>query len=315
MVKKLSCASVFLVFLSLIFSSCNAPRSILTSGKVLPKNEVRFGRNYTFNISSAPIERSVKGSYQLANDASNSDTVKYSQQIQNLNSAFLAYCLDPIGYNTETFFRYGLGHHLDLGFRNTGGADAFDMNYQFLGSNKNFNESTASGMYGSIGLQYSWENYRFVNVHMFDKVQNLFGIQMSRKDLTVPLVFSKSFGPEERVGCFSFGLVYSHSFVKYKISTKDIYNVSQNTNIPTNLLAPVSGNMNFGAYGAFLNVKIGKRFIFFNFSLSAYYQNYGRYPLLGGSTVLLKGISIVPSYGLQFNILPKAKKKPEGTQI
>jgi hypothetical protein len=315
MLKKLSFATSLLILFALLFSSCNAPRSILTSGKVVPKNEARFGRNYTFNISSAPIERSVKGSYHLAENLSNTDTIQYSQQTQDLNAAFVAYCLDPIGYNTETFFRYGLGHHLDLGFKNTGGGSAFDMNYQFLGSNKNFNESEVGGMYGSIGLQYSWENYRFVNIHMFDKIQNLFGMEMSRKDFTVPLVFSKSFGPEERVGCFSFGLVYSHSFVKYKISTKDIYYVNENTNIPPNLLAPVSVKMNYGAYGAFVNLKIGKKYVFFNVSLAAYYQNYGRYPLLGGNTVLLKGISIVPSYGLQFNILPKAKKKAPGTEV
>ena len=32
--------------------------------------------------------------------------------------------------------------------------------------------------------------------------------------------------------------------------------------------------------------------------------------MLGGSDVLLKGISIVPSYGMQFNIFSKTKKKP-----
>jgi hypothetical protein len=315
MLKKLSFTSSLLILFTLVFCSCNAPRSILTSGKVLPKNEVRFGRNYTFNISSAPIEHSVKGSYDLANNLSTTDTVVYSQQVRDLNTAFLAYCLDPIGYNTETFFRYGLGHHLDWGFKNTGGASAVDFNYQFLGSNKNFNESDVGGMYGSIGLQYSWENYRFANIHMFDKVQKLFGLEMSRKDFTIPLVFSKSFGPEERVGCFSFGLVYSHSFVKYKITTKDIYYVSENTNIPANLLAPVSGKMNYGAYGAFLNLKIGKKYVFFNVSLAAYYQKYGHYPILGGSSVSLEGISIVPSYGIQFNILPKTKKKVLGTEI
>ena len=316
MLKKQSLASSLLTLLALAFCSCNAPRSMLISGKVVPKNEVRFGRNYTFNFSSAPIEHSVKGTYDLVNYLSKTDTVAYSQQVQDLNATFIAYCLDPIVYNTETFFRYGLGHHLDMGFKSTGGATAFDMNYQFLGSNKNFNESDIGGMYGSIGLQYSWENYRFVNIHMFDKIQNLFGLQMSRKDLTVPLVFSKSFGPEERVGCFSFGLVYSHSFVTYKISTKDIYYMSQSTNIPGNLLAPVSGKMDYGAYGAFLNLKIGKKYIFFNISIAAYYQNYGRYTLLGGNTILLKGISIIPSYGFQFNILPKGKKKiPAGTEI
>ncbi len=311
------------ILVAIAISSCSAPRSILTSGKVLPKNQVRFGKNTTFNISSAPIERSIKGSMDLAENVSSSDTVIYNNQIANLNSAVMAYCLDPIGYNTETFFRYGLGHRLDMGFRNTGGANAFDMMYQFMGSNKNCNESGPSttlrvtgGFYGSIGAQYSWHNYRFVNFYKFDKIQKLFGLEMERKDITIPLVFSKSFGPEERVGCFSFGLVYSHSFINYKISPKNIYSEEIIANVPRELLLPVSGKTQFDAYGTFINIKLGKKYVFFNFSLAAYYQNYGRYPMLGGSNVLLKGISIVPSYGMQFNIFPKTKKKvDEGIQI
>ena len=307
-IKRKEFAPIF-ILIAIAISSCSSPRSVLTSGKVLPKNQVRIGKNTTFNISSAPIERSVKGSIDLAETASESDTVIYTKQIANLNSAFMAYCLDPIGYNTETFFRYGLGNRFDVGYRNTGGANAFDVMYQFMGSNKNCNESDKGGFYGSVGLQYSWQNYRFINFYKFDKVQKLFGLEMYRKDITVPLVFSKSFGPEERVGCFSFGLVYSHSFINYKIAPKNIYSEEIIDNVPRELLGPVSGKANFDAYGTFINVKVGKKYVFFNFSLAAYYQNYGRYPMLGGSNVLLKGISIVPSYGMQFNIFPKTKKK------
>lgn len=315
-IKHIGFTPIF-ILIAIAISSCSSPRSMLTSGKVLPKGQVRIGRNTTVNISSAPIERSIKGSIDLAETTSENDTVIYTKQIANLNSAFMSYCLDPIGYNTETFFRYGLGKRFDMGYRNTGGANAFDVMYQFMGSNKNCNESDKGGFYGSIGAQYSWQNYRFVNFYKFDKVQKLFGLEMTRKDITIPLVFSKSFGPEERVGCFSFGLVYSHSFINYKITPKNIYSEQLIDNVPRELLAPVSGKGSFDAYGTFINVKVGKKYVFFNFSLSAYYQNYGRYPMLGGSDVLLKGISIVPSYGMQFNIFTKTKKKPveSGTQI
>ena len=242
--------------------------------------------------------------------------VIFSEQIANLNSAFMAYCLDPISYNTETYFRYGLGHRLDIGYRNTGGANAFDMMYQFMGSNKNCNESDKGGFYGSIGAQYSWQNYSFVNFSKFEEVQKFFGLDMSRKDITVPLIFSKSFGPEERVGCLSFGVVYSHSFINYKISPQNIYAEEIVSNVPPELLKPVSHKSGFNAYGTFINAKIGKKYVFFNVSLAMYYQSYGRYPMLGGSDVLLRGISIIPSYGVQFNIFRKSKKKPaDGVQM
>jgi hypothetical protein len=240
---------------------------------------------------------------------SNNDTVIYTQQVADLNAAFMAYCLDPIGYNTETFFRYGIGKRMDFGFRNTGGANAADVMYQFLGSNKTFNESEKGGMYGSVGLQYGWQNYRFVNFQKFEMVQKLFGFELSRKEISIPVIFSKSFGPEERVGCLSFGVIYTHSFIHYKINPKHIYEQKAFENLPAELMEPVSGNAHFGAYGTFINLKIGKKFIFFNVSLAAYYQDYGNYRMLGGSVLSLKGISIVPSYGLQFNILPKTKKR------
>jgi hypothetical protein len=119
-------------------------------------------------------------------------------------------------------------------------------------------------------------------------------------------------GPEERVGCFSFGVVYSHSFISYEITPKNIYVEQAINNVESELVLPVSHKSGFDAYGTFINVKVGKKYVFFNFSLAMYYQNYGRYPMIGGSEVLLKGISIIPSYGIQFNILPKTKKKPAG---
>jgi hypothetical protein len=300
-------AIVFLI--GSVASSCSAPRSILTSGKVLPKGQIRFGINNTVNISSASIERSIKGSVDLAESSFGKDTVIYSEHISNLNAAFMAYSLDPISYNSEIFLRYGLGHRFDIGYRNVGGANAFDVMYQFMGSNKNCNESDAGGFYGSIGAQYSWQNFDFIKFSQFEKVQQLLGFDMSRKDIIIPLVFSKSFGPEERVGCISFGMIYSHSFINYKISPENIYVKQALENVPANLLSPISGKADFSAYGTFFNLKIGKKYVFFNFSLAMYYQNYGRYSMLGGTDINLKGISIVPSYGLQFNIFHKTKKK------
>ncbi|MGZ3884420.1 MAG: hypothetical protein ACXVPQ_13185 [Bacteroidia bacterium] len=297
----------------ILFFSCTPPRSMLSSGKVVPKKQFRFGINYTFNVSSAPITQSVKGAYKLSQTIANKDTIRNSSQVRDVNAALIAYCVDPITFNDELYFRYGLGHYLDVGYRNAGGAHAFDMMYQFLGSNENFNNSTYNGMYGSTGLQYSWKNYNFSDNPILKQLQKMYFMDMQRKDVTVPVVFSKSWGPEERTGCFSFGVMYSHTFIKYKISTKNIYQAADqldpNGQVTPYLLTPVEAKVHYGAYGAFFNLKIGKKAVFFNVSLAAYYQNYGKYLLLGGSTVELKGFTIVPSYGVQFNILGKQKKK------
>ncbi|HEX8516698.1 MAG TPA: hypothetical protein VF868_10900 [Bacteroidia bacterium] len=302
---------IFLV--PLVLSACSGSRSVLNSGKVLPKDQMRFGKNYTVNISSAPISQSVRGAYNLSDNLSKKDTIYYSSQVESVNAALLAYCLDPIGVNDEMYFRYGLGHRLDLGFKSSGGSNAFDAQWQFLGSTKNVEqaEEKEHQFYGSLGAQYSWQNYRFLNYPMFDKFQEIFGLDMSRKDISFPLIFSTSFGPEERVGCFSFGLVYSHSFIKYKITPRNIYAADR---VDPALLEPVNAKVNYSAYGTFINFKIGKKFIFFNLSLAAYYQDYGKYPMLGGGKKSLRGVSLIPSYGVQFNLLKK-KKLIRGTEI
>jgi hypothetical protein len=311
----ISIRSAFVIVCGIVVcSSCTPPRSMLSSGKVVPKKQFRIGVNYTFNVSSAPISQSVKGAYKLSQTIANKDTVRNSTQVQDLNAALIAYCVDPITFNDELYFRYGMGHNLDFGYRNAGGAHAFDMMYQFLGSNENFNTSTYSGMYGSTGLQYSWKNYNFSDNPVLKRLQKIFLMDMERKDFTIPIVFSKSWGPEERTGCFSFGIMYSHTFIKYKISTKNIYQINDQlgsgNQVPAYLLTPIEAKVHYGSYGTFINFKVGKKYVFFNFSLAAYYQNYGKYPLLGGSTVELKGFTFVPSYGVQFNILGKQKKKP-----
>lgn len=316
--RKVFTLKIFVISTAL-FVSCAGPRSQLNSGKVLSKNQARFGKNYTINISSAPIFESAKGTKALVQSWGEEDSVIINQQITSVNKAFLAYCLDPIGYNTDIFFRYGIGHRIDFGFKNCGGSNSFDIQYQFLGSNKSFYDSDKGGWYGSISAQYGWKNYRFVNWNSFDRLQRLFGLELKRQDISVPIIFSKSWGPEERVGCLSFGLVYTHSFVKYKFNNQRIYSAADSL-APSALLVPVEGKTNFGAYGTFMNLKVGKRFVYFNFSLAVYYQNYGTYKLIGGSKALLEGISVVPSYGVQFNLYPKNKrketdKKIKGTEI
>jgi hypothetical protein len=308
---------LFLFSLLFILSGCSGSRSVLNSGKVVPKGQVRFGKNYTINISSAPISQSVRGAYDLGNTYSKKDTIYYDAQLEHVNAALLSYCLDPIGFNDEIYFRYGVRKRMDIGFKSTGGSKAFDCMYQFLGSVKNVKEveqEKGNHFYGSIGLLYSYQNYKFLNYQMFDKLQAVFGMEMTRKDIAMPLIFSTSFGPEERVGCFSFGFVYSHAFVKYKITPKNIYAADQINEQYPQLLAPVNAKVNYGSFGTFMNLKVGKKFVFFNFSIAAYYQNYGKYLLLGGNTRTIKGFTIIPSYGMQFNLIKK-KKRPVGTEV
>lgn len=284
--------------------SCSPPKSIINSGKVVTKNQVRAGMNYSINVSTSPISESVEGIRELS-QVKHSDSLQFDKGLEHINSAALAYCLDPIGYKTDFYFRYGLGYNMDIGYRYSGSAHTMDARYQFLGSNSTHQYSDYKGMYGSAGLQYGWQNFSFSD-KKFDQIQRIFDMKMSRKDISIPVIFSKSFGPEEKYGALSFGMVYTHSFIKYKVDPKNVY-IRDNEGIQQ-MLAPVNEKKNYGSYGTFVNVKTGWKFIYFNAGIACYYQKYGTFPLLGGNNVTLKGWTIVPSYGFQFNIYPGKKK-------
>lgn len=286
-----------------LFYSCSPPRSIISSGKVATKNQVQLGVTYGVNVSTSPISQTIKGVKDYAN-FEEMDSIKWDAGLEHINAAAIAYCLDPIGYKTDFYGRYGLGHNMDIGYRYSGKAHAFDARYQFLGSNRSYQYSDYKGMYGSVGLQYSWQHFEFID-RKWDQLQRVFDLKMARKDVSIPLVFSKSFGPEEKYGALSFGAVYTHSFVRYKVDPKNIY--FQNNEGAQELLAPLNAKNHYSSYGMFINVKGGYKFIFFTAGLTTYYQKYGSYALLGGGDVKLEGWTFIPTYGMQFNILPRKK--------
>ena len=116
--------------LALFIFSCTTPRSVLNSGKVVPKNTVRGGINYTFNIATSPIAKSATAIYNFADNYQNKDTIYFDQSVEDVNAALLSYCLDPITFTNEYYVRFGMGHRMDMGYRNSGDAHGVDVMYQ-----------------------------------------------------------------------------------------------------------------------------------------------------------------------------------------
>ena len=59
---------------------------------------------------------------------------------------------------------------------------------------------------------------------------------------------------------------------------------------------------NYSSFGAFINAKIGYKYAYFLPALSIYHQNYGTYNLFGLQQESYKGLTIIPSLGLQLNL-------------
>jgi hypothetical protein len=167
------------------------------------------------------------------------------------------------------------------------------------GSVENPERGAAGGTtYASVGLQYAIQRTGLPNISFLSDLNNLLGVSATRHDLLIPLTVSQSFGPEESAGAISYGAVYAHSWVSYGFTPSNLYNRAG-----TSVLPPLERqSRNFSSYGLFLNLKLGYKYVYVVPAVSVYYQNYGNYTLVDGSTTSLSGVTFIPSLGFQVRI-------------
>jgi hypothetical protein len=239
---------------------------------------------------------------QLGNQAANGEKVNYSSTVSDVQTAALAYLLDPVQPAADFSVRYGIVPRLDAGYKYALGSHVFDAAYQLLGptgSVENPERGAASGTtYASVGLQYAIQRTGLPKITFLNDLNNLLGLSATRQDLLVPITISQSFGPEESIGAISYGAVYAHSWVSYGFTPNNLYNSAGTARLPD---LPRQSR-NYSSYGLFLNVKVGYKYVYFVPALSVYYQNYGSYTLVDGSTTSLSGTTFIPSLGVQFRI-------------
>ncbi|MVN76867.1 hypothetical protein GO988_11080 [Hymenobacter sp. HMF4947] len=292
--------------LLLAASACTAPRNITTSGKVTPQGEFRVAYNQGFNVGTAPLSKAgtaVKSAAsQLGSQAANGEKVNYSDAVSDVQAAALAYLIEPVQTTADLSIRYGIVPRLDAGYKYAFGSHVFDAQYQLLGptgSVENPERGAASGTtYASVGLQYAIQRASLPSLPFLSDANRLLGLSANRHDIIIPLTVSQSFGPEESVGAISYGAVYAHSWVNYGFTPSNLYNRAGTDRLPD---LPKQSR-NFSSYGLFANLKIGYKYVYVVPALSVYYQNYGDYTLLDGSSTSLSGVTFVPSLGLQFRI-------------
>ncbi|MDQ3191626.1 MAG: hypothetical protein M3Q58_08535 [Bacteroidota bacterium] len=299
------------IYLSLLISiilfqvSCTPPRSFIQSGKVTPHKQFKAGIDLAANVPTHVVKSAYKNTSAIVGPLINKDTIFLNDQLIKLNETALAYAVEPLGFGYNYYLRYGVFKRFDLGYRYASGTHAFDGMFQFLGSTGTIDNPGEKGNHGSIGIQYSSKKYELPSWSGLDKVQKIIGFEMQRKDLMVPLVFSIPFGEEETYGNFSFGLVYSHTFLEYGFDSSRIYDTLKSKS-PT-IIESIQDKRNFSSFGAFFNFKIGYKYAYFLPAFAMYYQNYGSFILIDKSTTKFSGFTFVPSIGLQLNPSQMAK--------
>ncbi|WP_400192045.1 hypothetical protein [Hymenobacter sp. B81] len=292
----------------LLLAACTAPRSVIHSGKVTPRGEFRAGGNMGFNIGTAAIGKATGAVKSLVEEAAAKDTINYRPALDKIQEAALAYALDPSVATSDLYLRYGVIDRLDVGYKYSFGAHSVDAMYQFMGPLGTVEkpQGAAGANYGSVGVQFSTQRAKLPSIPFLADAEDLLGFTMRRIDVLVPLVFSHSFGAEEEIGNVSYGLAYSRSFLKYGIEPGKIY-TGPGSGQTTQKLPKVIGRESYGALGGFVNFKLGYRYAYFLPALAIYYQNYGTYPLLNNKEAKLKGVTIIPSLGLQFRLPNKRR--------
>lgn len=299
--------------LAILAQGCIAPRSVVNSGKVTPKGNFVAGVQMIGNVSTAPINKGK----EIVNDnidklvlinqgtpdsLSNTDIQWINDNLEKIGQASIAYAADPIGTGYELYLKYGVIDRLDVGFKtNFSKSYTFDAQFQFLGSVGNVDDLVSDRWYGSIGAQYSGQKISIPS--WLSPLQNTLEFDFKRRDVMVPLIFSRSFGNEEEYGAISFGLVMNYTRLDYSTFNTDFASyIDSNGNVDILKIKAINNTQNIYAYGGFVNLKLGYKYFYILPSLAMYYQDYGMFQNIIGPNFHLKGLTIVPTIGLRARI-------------
>lgn len=292
----------FFLFIALFFTSCTASRTVINSGKVTPKGDIKIGINQSANIPTQTISATGGVLVSAVKAAMDMDSIKYDEQVDKFSKAVLAYSLDPLSTSFDFYVRYGLLKRVDVGYKFFFGTHVFDAAFQFMGSTGTMkNPGGNSGLCGSIGIQYASQSSDLPNKLFLNYLEELLVFKAERKDIMIPVIFSLPIGREEEYGHFAFGAVYNHSFVEYGFQPTKIF-MDYAGNYTDVQLPSIMEKKNFPSFGAFINGKLGYKYVYLLGSMSVFYQNYGNYAIPGGKTVKLSGFTFIPNIGLQVHI-------------
>ncbi|WP_460891258.1 hypothetical protein [Rufibacter soli] len=290
---------LFLVVLASL-ASCTAPRSIIHSGRVTPHGQFKVGANFGGNVASEPIGQLKDVTEDAIKALANRDSVYYDGLVKSATKAAIAYSLDPVGPTFDFYVRYGVLPRVDVGYKYASGVHVLDAMYQFMGPEAGTGSGNNLDWYGSLGVQYAGQKSDIFDKIFLGKLTPILEFTAKRKDILIPLVFSRSFGPDEEFGNISFGVAYNHTFVEYGLVPGRLYEKVGGGKAVK--LEGLTRKQSFGSYGLFVNGKIGVKRIYLVPALSMFYQNYGTFELLKNETVDYSGITFVPSIGVQIGL-------------
>ncbi|MBN2723113.1 MAG: hypothetical protein JXR95_03470 [Deltaproteobacteria bacterium] len=295
------------LILFVVLAGCTAPRANLETGRVTPRGKFVVGADMRGNIPTKTVSTlydSLSEGVDEATAAATGNAPKWTgdegkEKLAKLVDTLVMFSLDPVGWGFDIRARYGVYDGFDIGLRYDSGVIVGDARFQFmgpLGGGKSALLNRGNRWFGSVGVQYSSQDYK-VPLPVLEKLQDLLGYEFVRKDIVVPLAFSYSFGPNEKYGALGFGLVYNLGMIKYGFKEELVSQLFENTLEEEGITVP-QDEKNIHAYGTFINLKVGFKWVYAVASLSIYYQDYGKYDIFGIKTTSLAGLTIIPTFGV-----------------
>lgn len=284
-----------LVAASSVMFGCAAPRAVIWDGTSVEQGHVEGHLGMVGNIPTATL--GALGSTQMdvvdraVAEYERKDSLDDREMYLGGTRSLVAASLDMPGMNTVASLHLGLGWGLEAGYRREGGANAWSLRWQFLSARN-------CGWNAGVGLQYSSSDYELPSA--LGDLQSVLGYKFERKDIEVPVVFSKPFGDEGEYGSGGFGVVGAWTSTRYGFDPEGLYRRWGGTVAALERLPDQESS--FLSYGAVGFVRFGYKYVWCMTGVTVLYQDYGSYKVPSRDPVELSGFTVLPAIGLEFRI-------------
>lgn len=275
-----------------LLGGCAAPRAVLWDGTSVQAGELE---GHLGAVGSAPTATmgalSTAGLDAAKGVANGRDSLDDSALYRHAVRALVSGGMDMPGATFVGSLHVGLGRGFEIGYRREGSANAWSLRWQFLSAGED-------GWNAGTAIQYSSQDYDLP--FALGDLQQFLGYKLERKDVSVPVVFSRPFGRDGRFGSLALGVVGGWTLVEYGFDPDGLYRQWGGHVEALEILPQQSSS--FFSWGTMFLLKGGYKYVWVKVGLTTLYQDYGSFRVPGTDPIALSGFSILPSAGVEFRI-------------
>jgi len=269
-----------LLLISAALVGCASPMSTFTTGRTLPRNRLALTTGVGLNVASSFVGAVVDNAKTVARKvedaaAQNLDPSLTAGEKRDLMRGAFSYALYGPLPLWEVGLRYGILERWDAGVAYTTSGFRFETKVQLIKDDR---------IDLAIGLQAL---HQVLDIPLPDFLKDVFEIEdLSRTDLTLPLIASRHFG--------KWGFVYGGPKFVYSFLQADILE-------RVSALAGKETETSKGmwALGGVVGGGVGYKYVFVLLELNVLYYSYK--PTLLDTEVDLSGVDVYPALGLRIN--------------